>query len=458
MKEDTTIQVLTDKIQALSAVTNRALLSSKLGYGYSGDRDIYETLGYKKELTFTDFSTQYLRQDMAKAIIDRPANKTWSGSLLLKETENKENSQFENEWKVLSKDLKLKSKFLQLDKLTGLGKYGILLIGFDDVKEITDFSKNVASGKRKILFVKPFSMDVAKVEKTVTDTTNPRYGLPLTYLFNSINTNSDISTSVEVHYSRVIHVVDDILDSEIEGLPRLQVVFNRLKDLEKLVGGSAEMFWRGARPGYHGNIKEDYQKNAETENDLQDQLDEYENNLRRILMTEGVDIKNLETQVSDPKNHVDIQIQMISAVTGIPKRILTGSERGELSSKEDKNQWAGLIMDRRDEFATPRIIHPFVELCQKYKILPDVEEWYVDWTDLFAMGEKEKAEIGEVRAKALKLYNENPMLQSILTPTMFYRFFLGLKEEEIQLIEQTGVNEFLKEEKELKEEEETENE
>ena len=131
-----------------------------------------------------------------------------------------------------------------------------------------------------------------------------------------------------------------MLEDEVNGLPRLEAVFNRLLDLEKIVGGSAEMFWRGARPGFQGIVSEGYNMTDEDIDELQKQLDEYEHGLRRFLINRGVSLDALAQQVSDPRNHVDVQLQMISAITGIPRRILTGSERGELASTEDREYLA----------------------------------------------------------------------------------------------------------------------
>ena len=49
-----------------------------------------------------------------------------------------------------------------------------------------------------------------------------------------------------VHASRVLHVAEDCLDDDVYGIPRLKPVFDRLDDLLKVVGGSAEFFLRGA--------------------------------------------------------------------------------------------------------------------------------------------------------------------------------------------------------------------
>ena len=112
----------------------------------------------------------------------------------------------------------------------------------------------------------------------------------------------------------------------------LEAIFNRMEDIEKLVGGDAEMFWKGARPGFQGMVDKDFEFDDALKEDLMNQVFEYENDLKRILINKGVDLKLLAQQISDPANHMDVQLICVSAVTGIPKRMLSGSERGELAS------------------------------------------------------------------------------------------------------------------------------
>lgn len=420
-----------------SIISGRAKLFSRLGQQYDGSRDIYQALGYPLELKFEDYAAQYSRQDIAKAIIDRPVNATWQGGVTISESTKADETELEKAWKELNKDLKLVSKFGRLDKLTGIGEYGVFLLGLDDVQKPGDMKEPVnITGDRKLLFVKPISQGNATIKKWISDTTDPRYGMPETYTITIKNKNESFTTS-EVHHTRVIHVADGLLESETEGVPRLKPVFNRLKDLEKIVGGSAEMFWRGARPGYKAKADKDYQITQDTKNDLKDQFDEYEHNLRRILAIEGIDIDTLDSQVSDPKSHVDVQIEMISTETGIPKRIFTGSEKGELASSEDKDSWLFLIKGRRDNFAEPEIVRAFVDRCIEYGILPEAKDEYtVKWVDLFAQSDKDKAEVGKTRATALKEYSMNPTAESHVPPKAFYRLFLGLEEDNIEMIEQ----------------------
>ena len=433
----TNVVALQNKLQTLSVLVERAKLMSRLGQSYDNKRDLYKALGYKLTLDYNDFATYYLRNEMAKAVINRPVEATWRGVFGIEESKDTEETALEKAWNELSKLIPLKQVFSRLDKLASLGKYGILFLGLDDAKSTADFAKPVEAGKgRKLLYVKPYGEGSAPVLEYESNTSNARYGLPTFYNVKVVtNPGTETSVEVRIHQSRVIHVTGEILESEYEGIPTLEVLFNRIMDLEKLVGGSAEMFWRGARPGYQGKVDPDYQMTSETEDGLRDQIDEYENNLRRILVNQGVDLTALTQQVSDPKNHVDVQIQMISAVTGIPKRILTGSELGELASSEDKGSWLSLITARRAEYAELQIVRPFVDRCVLYGVFPKATNDYsVMWEDLFAPSAKEQADIGNIRSAALKNYTSTPTAEQVVPHEAFYEFFLGLDAEEIELI------------------------
>ena len=437
-KRSQPIQPLTQRqIQVLaSTLVARAELSARLGQQYNGYRDIYNALGYKKELTYADYWNQYSRQDIAKAIIDRPVKATWQGQLELIESEDAEKTAFEKAWYDLNKKFKLRSLLSRVDRLTGIGCYGVLLLGLDDVRIIEDFKKPVNGGTRKLLYIKPFGEDSAKIDKYEINPSNPRYGMPLYYSIQVADIASGSSTTVQVHYTRVIHILEDHLESEVKGVPKLESVFNRLMDLEKLVGGDAEMFWRGARPGFSGNVTEDYQLTDTMKNDLMEQIEEYEHDLRRILINEGIDLKALAQQIADPKSHFDVQIACISAVTGIPQRILSGSERGELASTQDAGEWKTYVQSRREDHAEPHIVRPFVDRLVELKILPapDSNDYKVDWLDLFSVSEKERVDIGKARANAIREYTTNPLAEAIIPPDAFFEFCLGLSQGQIDLI------------------------
>lgn len=429
-------------LKLYSTLLARAELAAKLGMQYGGERDLYQALGYSKTLTYADYATQYVRQDIAKAVIDRPVDATWHGGFQLEESSESEDTKFEKAWKKMYKDLNLRSKFIRLDRLTGIGSYGVLLLGLSDAKSPEDFAKPVTGVKHELLYVKPFGGMVLSGSAQIIDyeqnTGSPRYGKPLFYQITMVNLETQVTNLLRVHYSRVIHVIDDPLESDIEGTPRLESVFNRLQDLEKIVGASAEMFWRGARPGYAGKVDPDHEIPPGELDALEDQVDEFENNLRRLLILNGIDIQSLNPQVSDPSQHVDVQIQMISAVTGIPKRILTGSERGELASTQDRDNWSDFVESRRGEFAEPAIVRPFADRMIELQILPEPgpEGYTVVWPDIRTPSDKDRADVGVARSNALKNYASVPTAEQYVPPDAFYQYFLGLKPEEIELIQE----------------------
>ena len=438
MKRTKGIQADVEKLhnlQVLSQLVSRATLLNKFGSSYDGDRDLYEALGYKQQLTVTDYYTQYARQDIAKAIIDRPVKMTWKGDLSIMESNDDQETKFEKEINELDDFLHLKTIFVRLDKLVSLGTFGVLLFGFNDVPNNEGFKEEVKKSKAlKLMYIKPYNEKVVQVSEVVTDPTSERYGLPLMYKIEGEDAAKN-SVTLNVHYTRILHVVYDELEIETEGTPVLQAVYNRLQDLEKIIGGSGEMYWRGARPGYQAKIDPDFTMTPEDIEDLRTKIDEYEHNLRRILTLKGAELEALAAQVSDPKGAVDVQIQMISAQTGIPKRILTGSERGELSSSQDADEWNTYIQTRREEYAEPKIIKPFINRLQELEILSETKEGYtVMWSDLFTKSDKDKAEVGKVRALSLKEYASQPTAVEVMSPQAFLTMCLGLDEEDIELI------------------------
>jgi len=439
---------LEQRIQVLSTLVTRMQLAGQLGLSYDGDRDLYDILGYKADLTYNDFYLQWKRQDIAKAIINRPISTTWRGPLQILEVDDAEVTPFEKAWEELATTLKIKSKFIALDRFTGLGRYGVLFFGFNDVQSSTQFETAVQGTNNRLLYVRALNEVDCQVVEYEEDVRNERYGSPKIYSVTLKNAQG-ASETMRVHHTRILHVVDSPVENDHFGTPRLEAVYNRLQDLEKLTGGSAEMFWRGARPGYNAKVDPEYTLSTEDEDALEEQIEQFEHNLKRIFYNEGVSLETLAQQVSDPKNHVDVQIQMISAETGIPKRILTGSERGELSSGQDADEWNAFIQTRREEFAELLIVRPFIDVCIKYGVLPKPTAnegiYSVAWQDLFSISEKDKIEVGGKRTEALTKYAAQPEAHLVVPPQAFFEMFLGLTPDQVTLIAQMR-EEALKEE------------
>lgn len=445
-----------DQLQVLSELVSRIRLANAVGMSHQGKRDLYKTLGYPEKIESRDLISRWRRQDIARAIVDRPVRGTWSGDVKVVESSEEDETELEAAYRELENRLGLKRMFMRVDRLSQLGKYAVMLLGFDDSAQDT-WAQPVSEGERELRYIRVVSEDNAEISTWETDTSNERYGLPRLYNIKlSHPGKQEKTTSLKVHYSRIIHVAPDLLENEVEGEPILETAFNRLMDLEKVVGGSGEMFWRGARPGYAGKANPDYSIDDDLEEKMQEQMAEYENDLRRFLITEGVDLESLAQQIADPSNHVEVQLKMISAVTGIPLRILLGSERGELASGQDDQNWKEWLHDRRLETAEPIIVRPFVDQMISVGVFPepqDQDEGYqVSWSDLFTLGEKEKAEVGKQRADALTSYAKEPSAEMLVPLEGFLKYIMRMDEDEVAHVlelHESEISDLLEEENDL---------
>lgn len=418
-----------------SAAVARAELAFRDGKSYGGDRDLYKALGYKEALSFDDFMGKFNRGDIAKTIVTAFPDATWRAKPVIRPT-GQRNTPLEKEWKSLAKRLKFWDIAKRADILCGIGRYSVILLGFADGK---DFSEPVTDPKG-IEYLAVYSENNAEFTELVSNKNDPRYGKPLYY---NIRRN-DKEISRRVHPSRVIHIAEGALEDDIYGTPRLQPVFNRLADLNLIVSGSAEMFWRGAFPGYGFSADADAELSSTAISEMNDEIEDFVHNLKRYLRLQGVEIKEFKPQVASPVDHVLIQLQMISGCTRIPMRILIGSERGELASSIDESNWNSRVEERRELFAEPHIIDPFAQTMMDFGFLPKVDDYEAMWPDMETMNSKAKSELAQRYTKALTDYARTPGVELVMPVEIFLKKIMNLGDEEIEAVRElaTQLNEW----------------
>lgn len=416
-----------------SELISRTELARKLGYSYKGKRDIYDILGYERDPDFESFYALYQRAGISRRIINAPVDASWRGLPEIVEKDKKD-TKFEQEWKDLIIKKGVYSKIRRADKLARIGQYSILLLGFDDS---TDLSKPVKKAS-ELLYLQPYSEDSAEIDQIEDKTNSERYGLPNTYKVKMSNL-SDISQIMPkvVHHSRVIHIAEDLLTNNIRGEPALKCVFNNLHNIELISGGSAEMFWRGALPGLAFKAEEGAQFGSEDDlADLEDEIQEYLLGLKRYLRLQGVDVESLSPQVSDPTSHIAVQIEIIAGTIGMPKRILVGSERGELASSQDQVAWNRQMDERRQDFCEPVILRPLIDRLIGFGILPAPEKdtYTIKWKSLTQETEHAKSLMAKLRSDALVAYSNALTAHTVVPPEVFLSKIMGFGEDEIELI------------------------
>lgn len=440
------------RFQAMYSIISRLKMARGLGQSYSGERDLYEAFGYPKTLEFEDYWWLYKRGDISPRIVDAAPDASWRiPPKIMEDKDNTTETEFESSWISLQKKIHIWHHLHQVDVLSGIGQYAILLLGFNDG---SDLSRPINSGRSnlELIYLKAYKQDMAKVAKLDENITSPRYGLPETYKLRLGVQLEDAEAltqqrEVELHHSRVLHVAENLVDNRIYGTPRLEKPYNRLSNMELIAGSSAEMWYRGAFPGYNFKMDPEAQIPPDMLSDMKDQIEEYMHDFKRYLRLQGVDVESITPQVSDPSSAVDVQLKLISACTGIPARILLGSERGELASDQDEKNWLDKIYARRTNYCEPFILRPFIGKLIEYGIIPEVDDYHIRWPELIDSSELDKASSMERRTAAITKYSDSPAAQHIFPPAYFFTKIMDMDEEDAQQIIR-DVEDYVEEEEE----------
>lgn len=391
------------ELRALASdLVARAGLASKAGITFGGKRDVYEALGYKKTLLPVDYRERYKRGGISNRIVKAFPKATWHGGPDIIEDENPNNqTEFEKQWDELVERVHVWSVFQRADVLAGLGRYAVVLIGAMGKleEELPDMKT-----PEDVFYLASFSEEDVKIKSWVENTEDSRFGMPDVYEFRRTRTEKGrFSQTRLIHHSRIIHIADGILDEQGLGEPRLEAPWNLLDDLEKMTGGGSEAFWLRANQGYQFDIDKDTVLDPQEKEELETQADEFAHNLRRYLRTRNMKINVLGSDVANFDRNVDAVLSQVAGTTGIPKRILLGSEMGELASSQDRTNWHERVEDRRLEYAEPVIVRPFVDRLIGHGALKEAE-YTVRWPGIAKMDEEQRANIADrlagVNAKA----------------------------------------------------------
>lgn len=390
----------------MTTLVGRARLANVAGHTFRGKRDLYRALGYQRELFPPDYRSRFRRNGVANRVVKALPKATWRGGAEVIEDEDPTTqTAFEAAFDALNEQLNIWATLARADILAGIGRYAIVLIGAPG--DMTTPLERASADDIK--YLQPYSEEDAKIYKFDIDPTSPRFGLPVMYnitrttMLSPDSVNSNV-VGKQVHWSRVIHVADGLLDDRIYGEPRLESIWNYLDDLEKVSGGGAEAFWRRADQGTQFDIDPEVEFEGDDVTDpnkskamdaFKKQLEEYEHGLRRNLTTRGVTVTPLGSDVADFQNPVNAIIGLISASTGIPQRVLMGSEQGKLAAAMDRSNWDDRVTDRRDDYGGPLVVRPFVQRLIDWGALPRPKDGTFDvrWAQLKVLDDGQRAEI-----------------------------------------------------------------
>jgi hypothetical protein len=408
---------------------------------------IDEECGYPKFITPIMYRYMYDRDDVARRVVDIFPEESWATDPVVYETEDESTwTPFELAWQELCDKHNLLAMLYRMDRLAGIGHYGALLLGIDDGEDlekpidgVTPWGRDprYKDVQRSLLYMRPFDEYLSFIHQYETDVMSPRYGLPkfynLVFLDMTIDAaGASIGTRLNrrVHWSRVVHVADNLQSSLVFGIPRMQPMFNRLLDLRKIKGSSAEMLWRGGFPGLSIELDPQFVADNPTfdKDELREQVQHYMDGLQRQLLLVGMKATTLQPNiVENPEKFVRIQEEAIATCQGVPYRIWKGSEEAKMASSQDKTTWNVRLKRRIKRFVEPFILRNFIDRLIMIGIMPPPSSgrYYVGWDDLNSPTDEDKANLALKWTQALSQYVASGVIHFI-SPLDYMMIVLGL--------------------------------
>lgn len=398
-------------------------------------RDLYDALGYVKNPQFEHFEARYKRGGAAGSLVDKLPSECWAESPTIDEHESDSvegDTAFEAAVESFMSGEHTRAKpltrFRTADEKARLGRYSLILLGVDDDPD-NDSVEHLATpvdtaalgpdgdaavedgaeyaGLDDILYLSVYDeSDVDYDEITfVTDPTDERFNLPESY---SVDLGNNIG-EVEIHHSRVVHVCEggDLLSDSV-----LLRSLNRLDDLEKIIGGGAEGYWRAnfqaivwsspdtGDAGLPGNALDAGALGGGSE--LAGQIEDYRHNLSRQIYT-NADFDTIGADVESPLDHVDVEYQEIAAGQDLPQSIIKGNETGERATEQDKAMLDEATAARQRGHCEDSIARLVWDRLREWGVLPELvgDGYDVEWPARNEPTEQEQADVEATRAQAM---------------------------------------------------------
>lgn len=400
-----------------------------------GRPNLWDAVNYPGDGALDTFAThwaRYERQGFARGLIDKPANDTWQDlpDIVDHDSGDDSDTEFEEAVQRLWDGEPLRRsplhRFNVADRLARLGQYSLLVLGTADTDDLSQPIRGAdvdptdddpwgeedgeLDGLSDLAYIATFGEDRVVEIDTVTDMADPRFRLPETYeLVTDEDADGEDDGTETVHWTRVIHVPQDTLEDDLRGTRYLKPLFHNLVNLDKILAGSAEGYWRG---GYQGLVVRpptgpDGQMLQFSDEDdgggqLSENIDAYQRNMKRLIATTG-EVESLGTQVSDPQPHMEAQVREMMAARDIPQSVFMGNETGERATTEDSTMWKEHISGERNNYAEPVIVRPLIDRLIAIGVLPrpSGDGYDVEWPPLDELSAQEQADVAETIANAL---------------------------------------------------------
>jgi hypothetical protein len=117
----------------LSEILSRSQLAYRAGFTFGRKRDLYQALGYPRQLFFRDYYERYRRGGLARRIVNIPPKATWARPPdIYEDADPNTETPFERAFTDIANRCGIWSKIERADRLAGIGTFSLLLLGLRD--------------------------------------------------------------------------------------------------------------------------------------------------------------------------------------------------------------------------------------------------------------------------------------------------------------------------------------
>lgn len=380
------MSIITDSIQIVSKkITD--VYPAEMGFPYSRpDKSSYDASSTLFQATVTDAEMleTFMRNPLAKVIVNDVVEDVFEKGFEIHCTEDGLQDQEKTDEELTNLFVDYFNKFvlqpfLLVHKLSRLYGYSVLLIGFNDGRELSEPAKPRA----KITYFQPIDKTwIQNVEYKKDE--DGHYLMPIKIA--SYKMQEEFVATESIHPSRVLHFENIGIDILKLGVSSLLACYDDLTVIKHVTWGAGQTMWRS------GNQMVSVigpPRASETQIETIDNALIDINTQTAMAFPFGTIFETHAPSGLNPAPYAKIPIDNIAAATRIPLSILIGTQKGALaSSLTDARDYASTLAAIQSNIITPLLNSLFWTL-QKAGTLP-YKKFEIVWENTLTMSKSEE--------------------------------------------------------------------
>lgn len=377
----------------------------------SDDRDLYPDIDDDtRERIFN-------RNPFANAAITQMTDDIWGSGFRIMPIDGAEESSVDalrKAWDEIDRrtqlTIKLKDAWLESAKFG----FGLVFLGFNDAGEELREPVRRARG----MTIESAAVRSSRQIKSFQFQDNPelpRFGEIEFYIpyADEIGKREELRNQQKeegdpIHYTRVLHVVQQTVNNNPRGVSVIDPAYNALRQFDEITWGMSQSYTRWGV----GFPVIEHEMNADKEVELRKDMRFHSRDVNGWLIRKGkATITWNQAPITSPKDFLEPAMKVASAALGVPMQLVLGTDAGAISGSETNiKEYYGRVRSKQDNRAKP-LVRDLIRRLQEFKVLPD-GEYDIEFPDPQFKDEDKEAQVDRIIAESASMLVE----AGILTP------------------------------------------